>query len=207
MRVAILGAECTGKTHLARSLAVDLANHYAPVAWQPEALREWCNVHGRTPLAHEQASIAHAHMDSILHHPENALLVCDTTPLMTAVYSDVIFGDTSLYPLALAWQGAFSLTLLTGLDVPWVADGFQRDGPAMRARIDARLREILVENSIAFSTLYGDASARLTHARQSILRVIGVQPESRGGTWKWNCEKCSDPACEHRLFSDLTKGT
>jgi hypothetical protein len=30
--------------------------------------------------------------------------VADTTPLMTAIYSDMLFDDTSLYPFALEHQ-------------------------------------------------------------------------------------------------------
>ena len=31
-------------------------------------------------------------------------------------------------------------------------------------------------------------------------------PQPTRTTWAWTCDKCSDPACEHRLFSDLVAG-
>lgn len=49
-------------------------------------------------------------------------MVADTTALMTAVYSDQVFGDVSLYRDALLEHTRYRLTLLTGLDLPWMAD-------------------------------------------------------------------------------------
>jgi thymidylate kinase len=56
--IAIVGAESTGKTTLAQALCEALqARSGRRVAWVPEVLRGWCERAGRTPLAHEQASI------------------------------------------------------------------------------------------------------------------------------------------------------
>lgn len=206
MRIAILGAECTGKSQLAQALVAQLRGDFTAVKWEPEYLREWCDAHGRTPLAHEQPAIAREQMARVLHHPPDTLLLCDTTPLMTAVYSDVILGDTTLYEWALEQQQAFALTLLTGMDLPWVADGIQRDGPAMRACVDQRLREVLIQNRVSFSTVYGLGPARPQQARQAILSACGSAPETPLTNWKWTCEKCSDADCEHRIFSSLMTG-
>jgi len=51
-RVAIIGAECVGKTELARGLAASL-----PGLWIPEYLREFCDRLRRTPRPPEQAHI------------------------------------------------------------------------------------------------------------------------------------------------------
>ena len=50
--IALLGAECTGKTTLAQALAQRLG-----VAWVPEYLRSFCDAKGRTPRHEEQAHI------------------------------------------------------------------------------------------------------------------------------------------------------
>ena len=206
MRIAILGAECTGKTQLAQALVTQLQGRFTAVKWEPEYLPEWCDKHGRTPFAHEQAAIAREQMARILRHPPGTLLLCDTTPLMTAVYSDVILGDTTLYPWALEQHQAFELTLLTGMDLPWVDDGIQRDGPAMRSRIDQRLREVLIQNRISFSAVYGYGPARAQQACLAILSACGSVPDTPPANWKWTCEKCSDGDCEHRIFSSLVTG-
>ena len=144
VRVALLGAESTGKSVLSQALAAALGRHGVPVAVVPEWLRSWCEQAGRTPLAHEQLDIARTHAaqidaaaQALARSGPRGLLLADTTPLMVAIYSDLLFDDRSLYPMALEHQRSYDLTLLTGLDLPWVADGLQRDGPHVRGPVDA----------------------------------------------------------------------
>jgi hypothetical protein len=59
---------------------------------------------------------------------------------MTAVYSRCCSATDSLTPYAVQHRSVATLTLLTALDLPWVADGLQRDGPQVRAPVDARVR-------------------------------------------------------------------
>jgi nicotinamide riboside kinase len=204
MKIALLGAECTGKTQLAQALAQSLGQDHPGTVWIPEYLREWCAERGRTPRAEEQAHIAQVQMARVLAHPTAPLLLTDTTPLLTAVYSEVLFGDCSLYATAVQQQRSFGLTLLTGLDLPWVADGIQRDGAAMRLAVDNRLRAVLLQHGIAFSSVYGVGEARTRNALQAITYALGQRPANGpAANWRWTCDKCSDPACEHRLFSAL----
>lgn len=204
IRIALIGAECTGKTELAQALQARLQPDYPGVQWVPEYLREWCAAQGRTPMAAEQAAIADEQMRRIQAQANAPLLLCDTTPLVTAVYSELLFGDTTLYKAALAAQAGFALTLLTGTDLPWVADGLQRDGAAMRTRFDQRLRALLQTHGIAYAAVYGQGEARTQNALQALQYALGLpRPTTPGKPWQWSCEKCSDPACEHRLFQDL----
>lgn len=204
MKIAILGAECTGKSTLAQALLIDLQARHPGAVLLPETLRSWCDAHGRTPRAEEQAEILQAQLLALQAHAAAPLLLCDTTPLMTAVYSDLLFGDPTLYESALAQQRRFDLTLLTGLDLPWVADVFQRDGVAQRAQVDQRLREVLQRERLGYATVYGAGTARTNSALAAIASAQGKPlPSTHTSSWKWNCEKCSDPDCEHRLFRDL----
>lgn len=216
LRIAVLGAESTGKTTLARTLAESLHAPEAPVVTVNEVLREWCDREGRTPRADEQLGIAHAQARRAQAAWAGAGVVADTTPLMTAVYSDLLFGDRSLYGMALEHQRHYHLTLLTGLDLPWVADGLQRDGPQVREPVDALVRAALTRAGIAFHTVYGQGEARLMQAFSALPDTsnlianyqdsTGTQPRFHSknvSSWSWPCDKCSDPACEHRLFTDL----
>jgi nicotinamide riboside kinase len=203
MKIAILGAECTGKTTLARALTRQLRAEHTNVVEVAEYLREWCDAHGRTPRADEQAAIAQVQIERIRCHGR-ALVVSDTAPLMTAVYSDVIFGDTRLYTPAIEQHRIFDITLVTGLDITWEGDGIQRDGEAMRQRVDQRLRDVLAEHRVGFAAVYGQGEARTHSAMQTIHYALGrSRPQSGKSNWNWNCEKCSDADCEHRLFSGL----
>ena len=51
MKIAILGAESTGKSQLADALANGLRSQGKTVSLVGEYLREWCDIHGRTPRA------------------------------------------------------------------------------------------------------------------------------------------------------------
>ncbi|MFT7774008.1 AAA family ATPase [Roseateles sp.] len=164
--VALLGAECTGKSTLAEALAV----HFN-AGLVTEYLREWCASHGRTPQQHEQAAIA-AEQEARIEAAARAheLVICDTTPLITALCSEHYFGDYSLTTGALAFQQRCELTLLCAPDLPWEADGFLRDGPAVRSAFDARLRKTLESHGLGWVDIAGDNDTRLAVAIAALQR-------------------------------------
>ncbi len=210
IKIALLGAESTGKTQLATALTATLRSQGHSVSPISETLRLWCDAAGRTPRADEQAAIAQAHTERIAQAPDATYLLADTTALVTAVYSELLFGDDSLYAAALEQQRHFDLTLVMGLDLPWVADPL-RDGPHSRAPVDAALRAALARANLPYQVVYGKDQARTTNALHAIEKVAahadGISARGRfslkSSPWAWNCEKCSDPECEHRLFTGL----
>jgi nicotinamide riboside kinase len=174
LRIAIVGAESTGKTALAADLTARLSQDTGlRVAWVPEWLRQWCEAHGRTPRADEQADIMrtqHRQIDAAA--ALNDIVVCDTTALMTAVYSRQVFGDRSLDEEALALHRPTDLTLLTALDLPWIPDGLQRDGPHVRRPVDAALRELLATGQVAFAEVQGQGADRLACAMLAVKPLL-----------------------------------
>jgi nicotinamide riboside kinase len=175
MKIAIVGAECTGKTTLANALAQAMCEKHGSAVVVPEVLREWCAKHGRTPHPQEQRAIAEQQAQRIASAgPAGpaAFIIADTTPLMTAVYSEVLFGDLSLYAIALEHHRHYDLTLLTSPDLPWVADGIQRDGPQARISVDSCLRAVLEAHSIAYTAIDGPQPQRLALAMQTIAQQI-----------------------------------
>jgi len=167
--VALLGAESTGKTTLATEIGAALAAHDLHVAVVGEELREFCDANARTPRRDEQATIAttqSARIDAAAARHD--IVVADTSALMIAVYSDFVFADASLYPIALAAQRRCDLTLVTELDLPWQPDGLQRDGAHVRAPVDALLRSALAGADIAFTTIAGIGSERVEAALRAI---------------------------------------
>ncbi len=173
LRIALLGAESTGKTTLAAALAPRLARDTGlRVAWVPELLREWCDHVGRTPRAHEQASILRGQHERIeAAATTHDVVVCDTTALMTAVYSRIVFGDRTLDARAVALHRRMDLTLLTAIDLPWVADG-QRDGPQVRLPVDSALRELLNDNGLRWRSVTGSGAARLEAAVDAVAPLL-----------------------------------
>lgn len=203
--IALLGAESTGKTTLANALAQALRDVGKKVVLVPEYLREWCDREGRVPRADEQLHIAGEQARRVNAVQDADIVIADTTPVVTAVYSDKLFGDVSLYPLALEHQLRYSATLLSGLDLPWVADGLQRDGPHLRSTIDAGVRSALADAGIGWRVVYGSGDNRLASALSALgpLSFGAAPPLSKAATARWQCLNCDDAECEHRLFSRL----
>jgi nicotinamide riboside kinase len=212
--VAIVGAESTGKTALAAALAERVAVETGlACAWVPEHLRLWCEREGRTPRPEEQADIAAAQRDAVeAAAAAHELVLADTTPLMTAVYSRMLFADDALTAPALAWQQRCALTLLTALDLPWVADGHQRDGPHVRAPVDAALRELLITHRLPWALVAGSGAERVENALDALAPLLRGRETPRGGLFTrlqarnatdrpWRCEFCDDPDCEHRSLN------
>lgn len=214
----MVGAESTGKTWLTQALAGVLRSRGQAVHTVDEVLRHWCDRAGRTPHRHEQMAIAQqqAHAaHQLLEQAPDSWLLSDTTPLMTAVYSHLLFDDESLYPMALAHQAFYDITLVTGLDLPWVADGLQRDGPQVRGPVDTLVRQALERAGMAYRVVYGQGPQRLNNA----LLALGLQGEDSSaqhvreqgqfainqGRSVWQCNDCSDPDCEHTLFTRLVQ--
>lgn len=211
--LSLLGAESTGKSTLAAQLADALADRGQRVVRVDEFLREFCDRAGRTPTQAEQAGIAAEQarrIDAAVRAAPGGLapqwVVADTTPLLTAVYSEIVFGDRSLYAEATALHTRqVHLTLLTALDLPWQADGLQRDGPQVRAPVDALLRGALLGAGIGFSVVAGQGPARLTAALAAwevARRPVPCEPVG-ASRWKHWCARCGDPDCERHLFAAL----
>lgn len=203
--VAILGAESTGKTQLANELGEALAGNGLDVAVVTEYLREFCDTHGRTPRVEEQRGIAAEQARRIaaaaaLHD----IVVADTTALMVAVYSDMIFGDTSLYESALKDHRDPVLTLVTALDLPWQADGILRDGPHVREPVNRLLRAALHRAEASYSVISGFGTDRLASALTAVRHALNAPNAAREAAanpkWQWLCDRCSDGDCERHIL-------
>jgi nicotinamide riboside kinase len=199
MKVSLVGAESTGKSRLARELAA----HFGGAAVD-EVLREWCQREGRTPRPEEQLPIAQEQERRVDEAAASAdVVISDTTALMVAIYSAMLFEDGTLYRFALDRLRGYDITLLTGLDLPWVADGLQRDGPHVREPVDALIREALAKAAVPYRIVYGQGAERLRNALAAIAASAPGDDAREGRPWNWSCDKCSDPECEHRLFTSI----
>lgn len=168
-RVAILGAESSGKSTLAAALAERLHT-----VWVPEYLREFVETQGRVPVAGDQFLIAgmQAAREREAAGRANRVLVCDTTPLMTLVYSRHYFDGADAPLSALASATRYDLTLVTAPDTPWVADGLQRESEAVRQQVYRLLLDELAARQIPHQILHGTLDQRMAQAMPLIERAI-----------------------------------
>lgn len=218
--IALLGGESSGKSTLSLELTQALQAHGLRVALVPEHLRAWCLAAGRAPQAHEQAAIA-TEQDRQIDVARKSgvdVVVADTTGVVVAAYSAHYFADDGLWADALEQQRSIDLALLMGLDLPWQPDGLFRDSPAVREAIDRRLRQALQGNGLPFTPVYGRGPQRLAQALRAVQGRLGRSLGDRlarplvasdevleQGSGRWSCDNCSDPECEHRLFSSLVR--
>ena len=176
-RVALLGAESSGKTTLAAALAA----HYA-TAWVPEFVRDYLN--DGPNLAYTTADLraigagqralerAYRHLPGPL---ATGLLLCDTDALTTTVWAELYFGEEQAPPalVELALADRYAFTLLLAPDLPWVPDG-TRDQPARRAWFFERLRHWLARAGRPYAVISGAGAARLAQGRAAVDGALGL---------------------------------
>ena len=119
-KIAVIGAESTGKS----ALCEQLAKHFSTV-WVPEYAREYFNdsdiynytlkdleIIAQRQLALEAEYLQHA----------NTYLFCDTAMITLKIWADLEFGKPSEQLQTLIDQGSYDLYLICDNSVPWQAD-------------------------------------------------------------------------------------
>lgn len=175
--VAILGAESTGKTTLCR----DLAAHFGS-PWVPEYMRtylqaKWdsehltCTWDDLLPIAQGQIDLENKLAKQAAQLPDNnRYLFCDTSLFELMVYANWYYGDCpeALSQAALAHH--YDLTLLTDVDIPWVADDL-RDSPHQREDISAYFASQLTLHNKAFQRIGGERVQRVQQVAKGLKRI------------------------------------
>lgn len=162
-RVSVFGPESTGKSTLAAELA-----RAAGTVCVPEFARGYLearagvfergdvDVIGRGQIA----------LEDTLARDANRVVICDTDPLLTVVWSEAMFGEAPAWLREAARARRYDLTLLCDADLPWVADAVRYrpgDGPAFFARCEQALRDAGRPYHIVRGT--GAARGEAAHAR------------------------------------------
>lgn len=126
----------------------------------------------------------------------------------TALQSLLARGDADVdnpsaeFQDALAQQRRFDHRLLLGLDLTPSAGALHIKSAEERSRMDTLLRRSLTQAGMPFQVIYGTGDERLKQALAALSAPPSQTPSPRK-PWVWACDKCSDPACEHKLLSDL----
>jgi NadR type nicotinamide-nucleotide adenylyltransferase len=164
-RIAILGAESSGKSTLAAALAEQFGT-----VWVPEYLREFVEQRERVPEESDQYPIARTQMEreDIAATQATRFLFCDTTPLMTALYSRWYWGRVDAQLALLERRHDYAFTLVTAPDSPWEADGLQRESEEVRQTIHEQVIQMLQEREIPYLLLGGDLQQRVLQAARLI---------------------------------------
>ncbi len=178
-RIAILGAESSGKSQLASALARQYQS-----CWVPEYLREFVDARQRPPHEHEQLQIAQIQLEReqrVAEQGEAAgqqWLFCDTTPVMTLLYSQHYWNrvPVELEQLTADHAARYALTLVTAPDGLWVPDGLQRESAIVQQTIHALLLTRLTMLDISWQLVTGTLAQRLQQVQQALEAIAKLPP-------------------------------
>lgn len=167
-RVCLFGPESTGKSTLARDLAARFQTQYVA-----EFARGWLDPKQGVCEAADIPIIARGQMaaEDALARRANRVLFCDTDPLLTTVWSDVLFGGCPEWIRAAAHARRYDLYLLTDVDVPWVDDA-QRYLPHRRREFFERCQSLLVAQGRPFHVVRGTRDERFRSATAAVERLL-----------------------------------
>ena len=185
-RIAVVGAESTGKTTLCERLAQQFAT-----AWVPEYGRTYCEVRG---LEAEWTSAEFAHIAARQREDEDAaartadrVLICDTDALATGIWHECYMNGERNRDVE-AMIRPYDLYLLTAPDVAWVDDGL-RDGEHIREWMTQRFVTELEARGARYEVISGSWPERAAAAAAAVRRVLAEPwpgrdyvPDERGQT-------------------------
>lgn len=155
-KVAIVGAESSGKTTLARDLAEALQ---AP--WVAEYAREWfANRPDASYDLEDIITIAAGQLAAEAAAPARDWLVCDTNLLVTKIWAEVRFGHCP-YWIAAHWRPQdYFLHLLPTPDIPWEYDPLREDRDG-RVELFELYRKALEAEQVPFLIVSGSREQRV----------------------------------------------
>jgi len=167
-RVSVFGPESTGKS----TLALQLAHHFETVA-VPEYARTHLEMKTERLSATDMPLIARGQVaaETALARQAHKVLLCDTDPLVTLIWSETLFEDVAPEVAELAAKQTYDLTLLLDIDVPWVNDPI-RYLPDNRRAFHARCRSALEQNGRVFIEISGNWETRWTTAKNAVQALI-----------------------------------
>ena len=99
------------------------------------------------------------------------VLFCDTDPLLTTIWSEVLFGSCPDWLRQMAHQRRYDLHLLLDIDAPWIDDQ-QRYLPHRRREFFERCRQALDDQGRRYVVVSGDWATRFEVARQAVESLL-----------------------------------
>ncbi|TND01834.1 MAG: putative ATPase/kinase involved in NAD metabolism [Bacteroidetes bacterium] len=168
-RIAILGAESTGKTTLSRSLAM----RYQSV-WVPEYAREYMATHSQEYSAEEivkMAKLQFAQEQEQLRKA-NRFLFVDTELIIAKVWCEDVFGACPRWISEQLQPTHYDLYLLTANDLPWVADPVRMNSQRRDYFFNWYKRE-LDQLGFDYAVINGRYEQRLLNAVKAIEKHFG----------------------------------
>ena len=169
-RICLLGAESTGKT----TLAASLARAYG-TAWVPEYGRPYTEIgreHDAPWTSDEFTLIARMQCwyEDCLATGARDLLFCDTDAFTTALFHQVYLGEPT-HAFDELLERRYDLYFVCGLEVPWKHDGV-REFEEQRRWMHERYLERARESGARWVLLEGLQAARLQESSSAVDQLL-----------------------------------
>jgi len=171
LTIVLVGAECSGKTTLARSLAARLGT-----PWVPEYARIYLT--GRSGYTKSDVlAIARGQRraEQSLRDTGHRLVIADTDLIVIKIWWEVRFGGSDPWLEAALEEDLAApdrrFYLLPRPDFPWVGDPL-RENPNDRAELHEHYRTLLDELGVQYLELIGSKRERLARAESAVRQMI-----------------------------------
>ncbi len=183
--ITVTGAECTGKTTLARELSARYG-----VPWVPEAARLFVEQEGRAVRRGDVETIARMHVEMVGRTADSDVLFLDTDLFSTVAYARHYFGSCPRTVLDLARRRVADLYLVAAADLPWEREADQRGTEGGRDAVQRRLDRLVRASGRPRSDISGHGPARLDAAIRAVdaflpeVPVRNPRPTGSGPTFR-----------------------
>jgi NadR type nicotinamide-nucleotide adenylyltransferase len=170
-RIAILGAESTGKTTLARSLGMRFQT-----VWVPEYAREYMTMHTGEYSVDDIVEIAKHQLseEDQLALQAKRLLFTDTELITAKVWCEDVFSSCPEWIEQQLKEHRYDLFLLTANDLPWVADSV-RVNPQRRDYFFNLYKRLMDEMQFPYEVISGRYEARLLSGINAVKKHFNVE--------------------------------
>ena len=170
-RIAVTGPESTGKSELAKNLALQFNT-----VWVPEVARDYLEGLGRTYEFGDIGIIARKQyeLENRLAKRASGILICDTDFLVTKIWSIYKYGKCDPWIEVMVKNHGYDLYLLCDIDLPWVEDPL-REHPARRNELFNLYLDELKKNHARFEIISGTGRDRTENAILAVERAFGLE--------------------------------
>ena len=165
-RIVLTGAECTGKTTLARALS-----DYFGEPWTAEFVRDYAARLDRPLAAEDLEPIGRGQLRREDEGAARArrFVFHDTNLLSSIIYARHYFATEIEWLNEAFFARDYALYFLCLPDFPWSPDPGQREGAGVRETLQGTFRRSLERLELPFVTVSGSPEARLHTAA----RILG----------------------------------
>jgi NadR type nicotinamide-nucleotide adenylyltransferase len=170
LKIVITGAESTGKSTLAQSLA----RHFK-AEFIPELARDYVEKLDRKYTYADVEQIGLEQIEAAdKNHNNSSMVIFDTWLLITKVWFDFVYGKHPEWLNDALLKSEIDLFLLCDIDLPWIYDPVRENGGENREKLHQIYIEELEKHNFKYEIINGFDKQRLENAIRMIEKHIDI---------------------------------